>query len=647
MTRPSALRETLQLSASTDINIISVPASGDCFFDCIHELLLLSASSSNNSATNVKTPCRRQEEDHVESTISNNYVPTSQQLRDYVVSKFSNEQLDSYKIYATAGLTEYNFATNMVSLNELKQFASKSGKVFNCGPGKCYWADEFALRTISDWLQLTILIIDNEASRGNSGKVGGGKRKLDDDTPSLKVDNRFVYIGNYERAVILHRSRSQHYNAVVIDNHPVFNNIDELPSHCKMLWALVGKSEETTLEIVKPCDELFVDDMTKHKHSKEDITCKLEDECCDLQLSSQLPTMNDTSTTNGTTTINTVSSNPVLGNFYCGCAGFSSASWVGNFYPKAIVGHNTDRQLDYYQQHFRTVEINSTFYGIPSESTVKKWKNAFATNFKVVMKAPRGMTHVHSTLDINVLSTFLSRMEVLGSAIACILIQCPRTLRVTTSQLEELHLMMKRKAAWYHGGIAFEFRNKNTFYDDEVREFIRLHKYAIVMHPNSLGRSTVGTSVSGRGNTDLIEYLPEDLSSITSSSGGGIHSTFVYVRLHGFNDEHSGEYSMIQLQGIAQQIHTWREQGLDIYCFFLNDQDPSCSSLVDDDDDNTPSPKKKTLMLQQQPWKNNWAAMPKNTKQLEHIVYQLSNEDIPDPPKKSQSKLFNFWNKAH
>jgi hypothetical protein len=203
------------------------------------------------------------------------------------------------------------------------------------------------------------LIIDNEASRRNSGKVGGGKRKLDDDTtPSLR---------NYAHAVILHRSRRQHYNAVVIDNRPVINNIEELHSHCKMLWASVGKSEE----IVMSCDELLVDDMTKHNHSTEDITSKLEDECCDLQLSSQLESMYDTANdmTNGTATTKTVSSNPVLGNFYCGCAGFSSASWVGNFYPKAIVGHNTDRQLDYYQQHFRTVEINSTFYGIPSEST--------------------------------------------------------------------------------------------------------------------------------------------------------------------------------------------------------------------------------------------------------------------------------------
>ena len=99
MSRSSALRETLQLSSSTNVNILSVPASGDCFFDCIHELLFLSAASYNNNAKNVKTTFRREEDhDHDESTSSAN-VPSSQHLRDYVASKLTNEQLNSYKLY--------------------------------------------------------------------------------------------------------------------------------------------------------------------------------------------------------------------------------------------------------------------------------------------------------------------------------------------------------------------------------------------------------------------------------------------------------------------------------------------------------------------------------------------------------------------
>ena len=58
------------------------------------------------------------------------------------------------------------------SLDELKKIARISGK--DAGAGKCLWADEFALRTISDGLRVTLLVIDDQASRGGGGR--GRKR---------------------------------------------------------------------------------------------------------------------------------------------------------------------------------------------------------------------------------------------------------------------------------------------------------------------------------------------------------------------------------------------------------------------------------------------------------------------------------------
>ncbi|KAL3782461.1 hypothetical protein ACHAW5_009009 [Stephanodiscus triporus] len=505
----------------------------------------------------------------------------------------------------------------MASLEDLKGFARRSGRSDDAGPGKCFWADEFALRAISDWLRLTILIIDDQATRGIgcSSKRKSDGRTVEPTSSSSNGDNRFVCIGNYERAVILHRSRMQHYNAVIIDDRPVVDDIELLPSHVRSLWVMVGKSEEAKPESTeKPGDEL-----------KDDFTSRLKcvsDEC-DPVLNSKSPPNNDLDESA------TISSLQTLGNFYCGCAGFSSPSWVGNFYPRNIVGHNSDRQLDHYQQHFRTVEINSTFYGIPSDSTVRKWKDAFAKSFRVVVKAPRGLTHECPSLDFSVLSTFLTRMEGLEDSLACILIQCPKTLTVTTSHLLQMKMMMETEARWYRGRIAFEFRNEATYYDNEVRKFFRLNNYSLVMHPNSLGRSTVGTSLNGRGITDLVEYQPEELSSVAAA--GGMHSNFVYLRLHGSNDEHRGEYSVSQLEEISKQIHSWREQCLDVFCFFLNDQDPTVAGHAS---------KKSTS----QPW-DVWCAMPKNAKQLENIVYKLSKENTPDGPKKPKSTLLNFFRK--
>mmetsp|Transcript_25998 Transcript_25998/g.55890 ORF Transcript_25998/g.55890 Transcript_25998/m.55890 type:complete len:478 (+) Transcript_25998:552-1985(+) len=444
-------------------------------------------------------------------------------------------------------------------------------------------------------------------------------------------------IGNHPRAVILHRSRRQHYNAVVVDNRPAME-LEQLPLNVRSLWA-VGKSENC--ESKSGDDSKLEFDNANLMNGKEKIECISEerqnqstsnrgdvDKIC--KPSNVLEGEESALTTiHSTNSPSPLTSSQTFGKFYCGCAGFSSSSWVGNFYPKSIVGHNSERQLDHYQQHFRTVEINSTFYGIPSESTVNKWKNTFAKPFKVVVKAPRGLTHEQPQLDCSVLSTFLSRMQILNETLSCILIQCPRTLSVTVSQLEQIKRMLEREASWYKGRLAFEFRNKATYFDQEVRECLKLNSFALVLHPNSLGRSTVGTSVSGRGNSDPLEYQPEQLSELVAT--GNLLSGFVYLRLHGFNDEHRGEYSVNQLREIAQQIHYWREQGLEVYCYFLNDLGPTqCSS-----------PKKSAP---QQHW-DKWCAMPKNAKQLEALVYRQSKEDIPDAPKKLKSTLLNFFGK--
>ena len=101
----------------------------------------------------------------------------------------------------------------------------------------------------------------------------------------------------------------------------------------------------------------------------------------------------------------------------------------------------------------------------------------------------------------------------------------------------------------------------------------------------------------------------------------------MYLRLHGHNDEHRGEYSQDELTEIAQQIHSWREQGMEVFCFLLNDLEPTTA-----------------ITQKSQPW-DKWCAMPKNAKQLEYHVYNLSNENIPDAPKKPTSTLLNFFGK--
>ena len=577
MSRTSALRETLKLQPSQTLDVKSIEASGDCVYDCLEYLLSQHYKNKSLLDTSILSPLLRSfnSQSTTTDTTYEVVIPSSQSMRDYVANQLTTEQLDMYKMLASAGLEEYSFANNINTLEELQSFAKKSGKQH--GAGKCFWADEFALRTISDGLELSLLIVDDQATR-NVGSSTSRKRRRDD------TDNRFVFIGSYPKAVILHRTRREHYNALVVDSQPILE-LNQLPS-IRSLWSSVGKTEETTQ-----------DNDSKPSSSASTTTAT---------------TITSNSTSTETGLIDNSASTIPMGNFYCGTAGFSSSSWVGNFYPRTIVGNDSDRQLEHYQHHFRTVEINSTFYGIPTESTVQKWTKAFAKIFKLVLKAPKGMTHEKSELDLSVLSTFMKRIEPLNSNLACILIQCPRTLSVTVSQVKQLKSLLDKEVNWYKGRIAFEFRNECTFYDDEIRD-----------------RSTIGTTASGRGIADLVEYQLQPLSQFVVDAE---HSDFIYVRLHFDNDEHRGEYSMNQLTEISQQIHKWRVEGKEVYCFFLNDQAPSPQT-----------PQKKSATTPQ-PWEK-YSAMPKNARQLESLVYKLSNEPIPYGPKKPKNTMLSFFGK--
>ncbi|KAL7555231.1 hypothetical protein ACHAWF_018886 [Thalassiosira exigua] len=641
MSRPSALRATLGLPPSRSLEVVAVPATGDCFYDCARELLVRHVAREEVGVPSLeprapmlsRSRSRRAAEASPEGSAEggrsiDRSLPSSQDMREYVAEHLASEQLESYQMYAAAGLGEYDYATGL-TLEGLREYAKRSGRTR--GPGECFWADEFALRTVSDGLRLTLLIVDDQATRGRgSGRGSKRMRNGDGDRTSSTADNRFVSIGSYPLGVIFHRSRRQHYNAVIVDGCPV---VDLGQCSVSSLWPMIREAKtsapssendsesgnaETKKRKANECiSERENEGARKKVTSPENASSKLSD--ASEGKDSTAATLTESSSTQSPPSPLTP-----LGNFYCGCAGFSSSSWVGNFYPKSLVGHNSDRQLAHYQQNFRTVEINSTFYGIPSESTVNKWKGLISKSFKVVAKAPKDLTHEHTQLNCSVLSTFLKRMQPLD--LACILIQCPRNLVVTVSQLEELKLVLD-EANWYRGRIALELRNEAAYFDEKVRHFLKENSYALVMHPNSLGRSTVGTSASGRGGFDLMKYQPEPLSQVASV--GVLPSNFVYLRLHGFNDEHRGEYSMDQLRDIANQIHSWRTQGLDVFCYILNDLEPT---------------KHTTTKQRLQPW-DKFCAMPKNAKQLESLVYTMSKEDVPDAPKKPKNTLHNFFTK--
>ena len=75
---------------------------------------------------------------------------------------------------------------------------------------------------------------------------------------------------------------------------------------------------------------------------------------------------------------------------YIGTSGWSYDHWQGVLYPHSAPQRD---RLAYYVQHFPTVEINSTYYRWPSDSTFVSWRQRVPEGFRITIKAPRGLTH--------------------------------------------------------------------------------------------------------------------------------------------------------------------------------------------------------------------------------------------------------------
>jgi uncharacterized protein YecE (DUF72 family) len=109
------------------------------------------------------------------------------------------------------------------------------------------------------------------------------------------------------------------------------------------------------------------------------------------------------------------------GQILIGTQGWNYDAWVGSFYPKAT------RPLDYlrvYARAFRTVEVDSTFYGLPSATTVEHWAERVPDGFVFAPKMPQSITRergLRNTDDI--LAAFAARVRLLGPKLGPVLVQ--------------------------------------------------------------------------------------------------------------------------------------------------------------------------------------------------------------------------------
>lgn len=222
---------------------------------------------------------------------------------------------------------------------------------------------------------------------------------------------------------------------------------------------------------------------------------------------------------------------------HVGTSGWHYGHWRGPFYPEDM---HDDQMLGFYIQHFHTVEINNSFYHLPSRQTFQSWGEQVPAGFIFAVKASRYITHMKKLRDpAQATEKFFANVEALGKKTGPILFQLPPHWHCDTMRLKTF---LETLSGGYR--YAFEFRDP-TWFNDDVSALLREHNAAFCVY-------------------DLAgQESPKELTT-----------NYAYLRLHGpAEQKYSGRYTRPQLRQWLELCAGWLKNGArQVFVYFDNDQ---------------------------------------------------------------------------
>jgi uncharacterized protein YecE (DUF72 family) len=145
--------------------------------------------------------------------------------------------------------------------------------------------------------------------------------------------------------------------------------------------------------------------------------------------------------------------------FWVGTSGYNYPEWKGSFYPDDLPAK---KMLPFYAARFPTVEINYTFYRMPTEKLVAGWAEQTPAPYKLTLKAPRRITHDKRLRDTSDdVKFFCEVAATLGDKLGTLLFQLPPFLRKDVALLEAFLAGLPPAVR-----AAFEFRHASWFDED-------------------------------------------------------------------------------------------------------------------------------------------------------------------------------------
>jgi uncharacterized protein YecE (DUF72 family) len=222
---------------------------------------------------------------------------------------------------------------------------------------------------------------------------------------------------------------------------------------------------------------------------------------------------------------------------WIGTSGWVYKHWAANFYPK---GWPKKREFEFYTQHFPTVEINATFYRLPTLKMVRGWRERSPRDFIFAVKGSRYLTHIRRLRDTSKgLRKYFSRIKPLAGRTGPILWQLPPSFSKKDENVQRLERFLAKLPREYQHAV--EFRHP-SWMDEQTHALLRRHHVASVW-----------------------------LSSLRMPADYSITADFVYLRFHGLAGGAYHDYTDAELRPWAKQLARAARKGVPCYVYFNND----------------------------------------------------------------------------
>ncbi|HEY2747529.1 MAG TPA: DUF72 domain-containing protein [Polyangia bacterium] len=187
-----------------------------------------------------------------------------------------------------------------------------------------------------------------------------------------------------------------------------------------------------------------------------------------------------------------------------GTSGYSYPAWKGHFYPEDLPAK---KFLPYYAERFPTVEINNTFYRMPTPKLLETWAAEVPDGFTFAIKAPQRITHQKRLKECDeVVAALLGIVELLAEKQGPILFQLPPNLKKDVPRLQAFLAAMPRRCR-----AAFEFRHESWLGDDTYDVLRAADAALCIADTEDLSTPVVATAKWGYLRLRREDYVESDI----------------------------------------------------------------------------------------------------------------------------------------